>query len=323
MTDKRDPDAGVGTPPWRPFLDDARSRVAEFVRDGQAGRLLASDTPTLAEQLWTSARDGDGAVPLAAAQAAADLYWHRHLARGRPADDEELGAAVALFAMITEVDANAVPEALRPLVDDVRRQWKAEASGDCQYADGDDAAFAEATDLLLAAQEGETGASLDEAISRFRRMRNRLSRRSRPRQRRGRVGDRDRPGHHGTATPRISVQLTSLMRPANRANPVHTVPLLPCAHCRPPAHGLGPPQRYSPFTNRVITRTLAPIRRAEGNGMYSEAFSCSCRRGSPSMARRAWFRSASDIAAKTSVTHFSSSTVSPHQQGRNHPWRPT
>lgn len=61
---------------------------------------------------------------------------------------------------------------------------------------------------------------------------------------------------------------------------------------------------YAPFT---FTRTLAPIRRAEGSGRYSEGCSRLCGRGAPSMARRACFRSVSDMDARTSATRFSSS----------------
>ena len=112
--------------PWQDLLDDAHRRVKAFVAEGSTAQLTSKDALVLAERLWTSSRDDDGAVPIEAAVAVADLYWHRSMAAPRPPDeDDDLGAAISIYAMIAAADEEAVPEEPRPAVAEARSvTWK-------------------------------------------------------------------------------------------------------------------------------------------------------------------------------------------------------
>ena len=160
---RRQGNSAPGTP-WQDLLDDAHRRVEAFVADGSTAQLTSEDALGLAERLWTSSRDDDGAVPLEAAVAVADLYWHRSMAAPRPPDeDDDLGAAIGIYAMIAEADAEAVPEELRPAVAEARRYLETQATGPGRLA-----AVAEAIDLLLAAEAVYDDATAEEAIAQFR-----------------------------------------------------------------------------------------------------------------------------------------------------------
>ncbi|KUO11281.1 hypothetical protein [Streptomyces sp. DSM 15324] len=132
--------------------------------EGHGDGLTGPDVPKLAERLWTRARDEDGGVPLEVAVTVAELYWRRHQASGAPdTDGEDLGHAVALYTMIAEVAADAVPEPLRPLVAQATAQV-----ADGRSLDSTDDLLNRAVDRLEAAVSGDPAAHLDEAIGLFR-----------------------------------------------------------------------------------------------------------------------------------------------------------
>lgn len=155
MTDTSDDPAAR----WPDLLDDVVARVEAFVEDGTTQGLLGDDAPAIAERLWTGARDDEGAVPLEVAVAVAQLYWGRHLAGGSP-DGEDREAAVGLFAMIDEVAPDAVPDSVRPLLDEL-----------AGASDPREMEIAAAVDLLVAAESGGVPDALDEAVAQFRRLR--------------------------------------------------------------------------------------------------------------------------------------------------------
>jgi tetratricopeptide (TPR) repeat protein len=150
-------------PPWQALLDAARARTDLFVESGEPGLLLDDETLNLAEQLWTSARAADGSVPASAAIGVADLYWYRHLARPRPpAEDDDLGAAIAIFTMIEAAAPEALPEEIRPLV----AQYK--GIRDAAPVDAATTAVASAVQNFLSIQSSTDAEVLDDAIRRFR-----------------------------------------------------------------------------------------------------------------------------------------------------------
>lgn len=148
---------------WAGLVADIEARIAAFARDGQPEHVTEPAAGELAELTWRNARDTDGAVPLDAASAVARLYWARHqaLAPRAPADDSDLGAAVAIFAMIDPVAPETVPEELRLLVDEARREPGSEPF---------DEAAAQAVELLTQVQTGQAPGRLDEVIQRFRQL---------------------------------------------------------------------------------------------------------------------------------------------------------
>ena len=148
---------------WRDLAAALETRVTTFMRTGQPELVTGPAAEDLAGQIWLRAREAGGAVPLDAALPVARLYWARHqaLAPRPPADDSDLGAAVAIFAMIGSVAPDAVPEELRPLVDEARQQ-----AGQQPFSD----AAAEAVDLLARVQAGREPSRLDEVIQRFRQL---------------------------------------------------------------------------------------------------------------------------------------------------------
>jgi hypothetical protein len=153
---------------WPSLLAQAQARAAEFTEKGRAGPVLAGDTLDLAERLWTASRDASGAVPIEAALAVADLYWRRSQANPRPAaEDDDLGAAIAIYALIADADEEAVPEALRSAVAEARlapgEQGEARPTAGWDLRDVD-----AAVGLLAAAEAGGDEADLAEAVTRFR-----------------------------------------------------------------------------------------------------------------------------------------------------------
>lgn len=152
-------------PPWQPYLDDVRARIAAFVADGRTEPVLGPDALVAAERLWTSARGSHGDVPAAAALAVASLYWHRSQAAPRPpADDEDLGAAIGIYAMIAVVDAEAVPPALRSAVAEARQLTALRGAGDGGLA----ADIMDAVNTLRATGSRGNEDRLQEVITRFR-----------------------------------------------------------------------------------------------------------------------------------------------------------
>jgi len=155
---------GVPGPPWQDLLEEAHRRIKAFVMEGSTRQLMNEDALLLAERLWTSSRDDGGAVPIEAAVAVADLYWQRSMAAPRPpGDDEDLGAAISIYAMIAAADEEAVPEELRPAVAEARRYLEAQ-----EPSPGRSVAVARAIDLLLAAETAYDEATVEEAIAKFR-----------------------------------------------------------------------------------------------------------------------------------------------------------
>lgn len=137
---------------WEPLLREVRERVTCAAEHGDRDPVLDSSSLDLAELLWTTARDGDQAVPLEVAVAVAELYWWR----------DDLEAAAGIYAMIDEAAPDAVPDAVRPLL-------RAAAAA---VAVEDDVTTA--VDALVAAESGDDPAALDEAVSCFRRLHERF-----------------------------------------------------------------------------------------------------------------------------------------------------
>jgi len=162
--------ADDAAPSWYPLLTEAHARIAAFTEERDSERLLADDTLLLAERLWTAARGASGAVPLEAGAAVADLYWHRSMARARPAaEDDDLGAAIAVYALVAAADADAVPAPLRSAVAEARAILGAPADGVSSPAPSWDLRDVDAAvKLLTRAEANDDDAVLCAAIARLR-----------------------------------------------------------------------------------------------------------------------------------------------------------
>ncbi|MGE6955127.1 hypothetical protein, partial [Staphylococcus capitis] len=107
------------------LIDDLTARITAFTND-DPGTVLDPAALITAESLLRLADNTDGGVPLPVAHVVAWLRWCRYLALPEGQDQEDLQAALALFAPIAQVAPEALPEPVRQHMSSFRQPTSAD-----------------------------------------------------------------------------------------------------------------------------------------------------------------------------------------------------